>query len=94
MAGQAEAFKSHAVMAAFTAESLLADLAAAKQSGASLHCVQSAPEKLTETPQRSSSAFDRALVFGALAAGLFALLTMSPWHDRIPALERITQLLQ
>ncbi len=80
--------------AAFSAESLLADLAAARKSGASLHAVQSAPEKLLETPRRSSSAFDRALVFVALAVGSFGLLTMSPLHDRIPALERISQLLQ
>ncbi len=85
---------TQAQAAAFTAESLLADLAAARQSGASLHAVQSAPEKLTETPQRSSSVFDRALVFGALAVGSLVLLAMSPLHDRIPVIEHITQLLQ
>ncbi len=87
MATQAEA-------AAFTAESLLADLAAARKSGSSLHCVQSAPERFTEAPRRSSSVFDRALVSGALAVGSFVLLMMSPLHDRIPAIERISQLLQ
>ncbi len=87
MAKQAEA-------AAFTAESLLADLAAARQSGASLHAVHSTPEKFVETPRQSSSVFDRALVSGALAVGSFVLLMMSPLHDRIPAIERISQLLQ
>ncbi len=85
---------AQAQAAGFTAESLLADLAAARQSGANLHAVQSTPEKLVETSRRSSSVFDRALVFGALAAGSLALLTMSPLHDRIPAIDRITHLLQ
>ncbi len=34
------------------------------------------------------------LSLGALAVGPFVLLMMSPLHDRIPAIERISQLLQ
>ncbi len=85
--------RPHRVMPTITAESLLAELAAAKQSGASPHWVQPGPEK-SETPRKSSSAFDRALVYGAVVVGLFALLTVSPWRDRIPAIERVTQFLQ
>ncbi len=85
--------RPHRVMPTVTAESLMAELAAAKQSGAGQHWVQSAPEK-SETPQHSGSAFDRALVYGAVAVGLFALLTMSPWRDRLPGIERINQFAQ
>ena len=83
--------RSRGVMQEITAESLLAELAAARQSGAD-QWVPSRPEE-AETPRKSGSVFDQALVFGALAVGLFALLTMSPWRDRVPQIERITNLL-
>ena len=69
--------RQRGVMKEITAESLMAELAAARQSGAAQQWVPSRPEE-SETPQKSGSVFDRTLVFGAVAVGLFALLTVSP----------------
>ncbi len=69
-----------------SAESLLAELAAARRAGAGGHLAPSPEEP--ETRRKSGSAFGRLLVFGAVAVVLFVVITMSSLRNRVPGIDR------
>ncbi len=66
-----------------SAESLLAELAAARQAGARGQLAP--PPEERETRRKSGSAL---LVFGAVAVVLFVVITMSPLRNRVPGVDR------
>ena len=70
-----------------TTESLLAELAAARRSGAGQQLVpieDSAPRRKSGSP----------LVYGAVVVALFAVLAMSPLRNRVPGIERMAYLFE
>lgn len=80
--------RPRAIMQPVTSESLLAELAVARQS-------RPAEPRATEaeTPRRSRSRALRLFAFVGFAMIAHALLMKSPWRDQVPSIDRITQLL-
>jgi hypothetical protein len=71
-----------------TSESLMVELAAARQSR------PAAPRTAEpETPRRPSPALRVFAVIGFVMIA-YALLMKSPWRDQVPSIDRITQLLK
>jgi hypothetical protein len=78
----AEEIPTRRVVQAITGESLLAELAAARQSGGGQPASRSADP---ETPQRSGSFLTRAFAFAGVAVILLTLVCMSPLRDYVPS---------
>jgi hypothetical protein len=77
---QDSAPKPRLVATAVTGDSLMAELAQARQSRSE----QSEPKssrRSSRGPKKAPSFLDRAFTFGGLALILFALLALSPWRD-------------
>lgn len=82
------ASRPHGVAQAITSESLLAELAAARQANPrEPRAADSAPSP------KSGSPLLRLFAFAGVATIGYGLLMKSPWHDQIPSLERIVHLL-
>jgi hypothetical protein len=85
---QQTASRPHPVAQVVTSESLLAELAAARQS------TPSQPRAIdSATPRRSGSRPARVFAFVAFAMIVYALLMKSPWRDQVPSIDRIAHLL-
>ena len=80
--------KPRAAMREITSESLLAELAAARQANPRQHRVAE-PEK---APRKRSPALALFAFIGIAMIG-YALLLKSPWHDQVPSPDSIVQLL-
>jgi len=65
---------------AVTGDSLMAELALARQSRSEQNAPAS-PRRSSRGPKKAPSFLDRAFTFGGLALILFALLVLSPWRD-------------
>lgn len=79
----AEEVPSRRVVHTITDESLLAELAAARQSGAS-HRASSRSDD-SEMPRRSGSLLGRVFAFGCVAVILLTLGCLSPFRDYVPS---------
>jgi len=66
--------------AAVTGDTLMAELALARQSR-SEESEPASPRQSSRKPKKPASVLDRAFTFGGLALILFALLVLSPWRD-------------
>lgn len=73
--------KPHIALAAITADSLIAELAQARQSRSEQGEAASTPRPSSRPPKKATSVVDRIFAFGGLALVLFALLALSPWRD-------------
>jgi hypothetical protein len=82
------AAKLQAVAQVVTSESLLAELAAARPSRPS-----ELPAAEPEAPRKKSPLLG-LFAFVGCAMILYGLLLKSPWHDQVPSIDRITQLLK
>jgi hypothetical protein len=75
------------VGSAVTADSLLAELALARQArseeGSSTTRRLTGSSDPSRAPKKPTSLVDRAFAFGGLAIILFALLALSPWRDSL-----------
>jgi hypothetical protein len=78
--------KPQFVAQTITAESLLAEIAVARQS-------RPAEPAAAETPQRSRSPALLLFGFAGFAMVLYGFLLKSPWHNQVPSIDRIMQLL-
>ena len=92
----AEEIPSRRVVQTITGESLLAELAAARQSRGDQPASRSADP---ETPRRSGSFLGRVFAFGCVAVILLTLVCLSPFRDYVPSplrdqVDRITHLLK
>ena len=72
--------KPRLVVTAVTADSLLAELAEARQSRSG-EKKPAAARRSPQAPKKPMSLLDRAFAFGGIALVLFALLVLSPWRD-------------
>src|SRR5258707_2577465 len=92
----AEEIPSRRVVQTITGESLLAELAAARQSRGDQPASRSADP---ETPRRSGSFLGRVFAFGGVAVILLTLVCLSPFRDYVPSplrdqVDRVTHLLK
>jgi hypothetical protein len=69
---------------AVTADSLMAELAAARQARSSDHDNARQLPKSSRVPRKAASLLDRLFAVGGIALVLFALLALSPWRDSLP----------
>ena len=74
--------KPRLVATAVTADSLMAELAQARQSQSEQNKPKSS-RRSSRAPKKARSLLDRAFAFGGLALILFALLVLSPWRDSL-----------
>jgi len=74
-----EPAKPHLAISAITADSLMAELAQARQSRT--EGAASTSRQASRPPKKPASALDRMFAFGGIALVLFALLALSPWRD-------------
>jgi hypothetical protein len=80
--------KLHAVAQVVTSDSLLAELAEARQS------TPREPRVVeSEVQKKSGSPLLRLFAFVGVAMIAYALLLKSPWRDQVPSIDRIVQLL-
>jgi hypothetical protein len=82
------ASKLHAVAQVVTSDSLLAELAEARQS-----TPREPPAAESAAPRKSGSPLLRLFAFVGVAMIVYALILKSPWRDQVPSIDRIVQLL-
>jgi hypothetical protein len=84
---QAEA-RPRGVAQTVTSDTLLAELAVARQS-----TPREPRAAESAAPKKSGSPLLRLFAFVGVAMIVYALLLRSPWHDQVPSIDRIVQLL-